>query len=67
MTNKYTRELRELDTPELERRLHEVEQDLMNVRFGLATRQTENTARLSQSKHQIARIKTIMTEREQEA
>lgn len=66
MTNKHTRELRELDTPELERRLHEVEQDLMNVRFGLATRQTENTARLSTSKQQIARIKTLMTERQQE-
>lgn len=67
MTNKYTRELRELDNVELERRLHEVEQDLMNVRFGLATRQTENTARLGESKRQIARIKTIMTERRQEA
>ncbi len=67
MTNKLTRELRELDPHELERRLHEVEQDLMNVRFGLATRQTENTARLTASKRQIARIKTIMTERQEEA
>lgn len=67
MTNKLTRELRELDPHELERRLHEVEQDLMNVRFALATRQTENTARLTASKRQIARIKTIMTERQEEA
>ncbi len=63
MTNKFSRELRELDTRDLERRLHEAEQDLMNVRFGLATRQTENTARLTESKRQIARIKTLLHER----
>ncbi len=67
MTNKHTRELRDLDTVELERRLHEVEQDLVNVRFGLATRQTDNTARLTENKRQIARIRTILTERLQEA
>lgn len=65
--NKHAEELRALDAVELERRLHEVEQDLLNVRFGLATRQTDNTARLTENKRQIARIKTILTERMQEA
>lgn len=65
--NKHAEELRALDAVELERRLHEVEQDLLNVRFGLTTRQTDNTARLTENKRQIARIKTILTERMQEA
>lgn len=67
MTNKHSRELRQLDTPELERRLVEAQQDLTGTRFGLATRQTENTARLKDTKRQIARILTILGEREQEA
>jgi large subunit ribosomal protein L29 len=66
MTNKHTRELRQLDTPELERRLQEAKNDLIGLRFGLATRQTENTARLSQTKRQIARIKTLLAERAEE-
>jgi ribosomal protein L29 len=38
----------------------------LGVRFGLATRQTENTARLRDAKRQIARILTLLAEREQE-
>jgi large subunit ribosomal protein L29 len=66
MPNKNTRELRQLDTVELERRLQEAKNDLIGLRFGLATRQTENTARLSQTKRQIARIKTLLAERAEE-
>jgi large subunit ribosomal protein L29 len=67
MTGKVARGLRELDTPALLQRLQDAQNDLIGVRFGLATRQTENTARLKDAKRQIARIKTILTEREQEA
>lgn len=67
MSNKLSRELRTLDDAELHRRLDEAKADLTGVRFGIATRQTENTARLSQAKRQIARIQTILGEREQEA
>jgi large subunit ribosomal protein L29 len=66
MPNKHTRELRQLDTAELQRRLDEAKDDLIGLRFGLATRQTENTARLSQTKRQIARIKTLLAERAEE-
>jgi large subunit ribosomal protein L29 len=65
--NQQAEELRALDTPDLLRRLQEAQDDLIGVRFGLATRQTENTARLAQAKRQIARIKTILNERQQEA
>ena len=67
MTNKHSRELRALDNAELQRRLAETKADLIGVRFGLATRQTENTARLGDMKRQIARIVTILAEREREA
>lgn len=67
MTSRVTRELHELDSPELERRLIEAKADLTGIRFGLATRQTENTARLAQTKRQIARIETILHERSMEA
>ena len=67
MPNKKTAELRALQTPELLVRLQEAQNDLLGTRFNLATRQTENTARLADAKRQIARIKTILTEREQEA
>lgn len=64
--NKFTRELRPLSTPDLLRRLEEAQNDLIGTRFGLATRQTESTSRLTQMKRQIARIKTILAERELE-
>jgi large subunit ribosomal protein L29 len=65
MSSKQARELRELNDEELHRRLEEAQQDLLGVRFGLATHQTENTARLRDAKRQLARIKTLLHEREQ--
>ena len=67
MSTRAARELRELDTPELERRLTEAKADLLGTRLGLATRQTENTSHLGQTKRQIARILTILNERKVEA
>lgn len=66
MATKQARDLRELDTPELRQRLADAEGDLIGLRFGLATRQTENVARLGEARREIARIKTILHEREQE-
>ncbi|HEY8686610.1 MAG TPA: 50S ribosomal protein L29 [Chloroflexota bacterium] len=66
MGTKQAGELRELDTPALHLRLQDAQNDLIGVRFGLATRQTENTARLRDAKRQIARILTLLAEREQE-
>lgn len=66
MSNKLAQELRVLDTPGLLLRLQDAKDDLIGLRFGLATRQTENTARLGQVKREIARIKTLLAEREAE-
>lgn len=67
MTNKHTRELNVLDDRELALRLEEAQNDLIGLRFNLATRKTYNTSRVADVKRQIARIKTIQHERAQEA
>jgi large subunit ribosomal protein L29 len=67
MANKHARELHALDTHELELRLIEAQNELVGTRFNLATRKTENTAQLREARKQLARIKTILTEREQES
>jgi large subunit ribosomal protein L29 len=67
MSTKQARELRDLDTRELQQRLEDAEGNLVGLRFGLATRQTENVALLGDARREIARIKTILHERELEA
>ena len=57
-------EIRELDTPELQRRLESTYEELRNLRFQHATRQLQNTARFGFLRADIARIKTILRERE---
>jgi large subunit ribosomal protein L29 len=57
-------ELRVLDTDSLEERLREHKEELFNLRFQAATGQLESHGRLRQVKRDIARIYTIMRERE---
>jgi large subunit ribosomal protein L29 len=49
------------------RRLDELQQELFNLRFQLTTRQLENYMRLEAVRRDIARVRTIMRERELEA
>ena len=56
--------LRDLNDDELIRRLGESKETLFNLRFQLATGQQDNTARLNQTKREIARLNTILRERE---
>ena len=57
-------ELREMTDDELEHRLVERRQELFNLRFQSVTGALENNARLRLAKREIARILTIVTERE---
>jgi len=41
-----------------------LKKDLMNLRFQLALKQLDNTNKMKSVKRDIARIKTILTERE---
>jgi large subunit ribosomal protein L29 len=62
-----TGELRNMDTEELETRLGDTRQELFNLRFQLVTGQLDNNARIGQVRRQVARIETILREREIEA
>lgn len=57
-------ELRELPSEELEIKLREAKAELFNIRVQAATGQMDNNRRLKVVRHEIARIYTIMRERE---
>jgi large subunit ribosomal protein L29 len=58
-----TRELRELSDEELGKQLADRREELFNLRFQDATGALDNTARLKQTKREIARILTLQSER----
>jgi large subunit ribosomal protein L29 len=59
-----TAELRELHDDELLTRLREAKEELFNLRFQMATGQLDNNRRLRTVRHEIARVYTILHERE---
>lgn len=59
-----TDEIRELTDHELQEKARELKGELFNLRFQMITGQLENKARLKIVRRSIARVKTIMRERE---
>ena len=59
-------ELRDLSDDELDHRLAERRQELFNLRFQSVTGALENPARLKLARREIARILTVVNEREAE-
>jgi len=59
-----TVELRDLTDDELLDRLAEAKQDIFTLRFQIATGQAENTSLLGIAKRDVARINTILRQRE---
>ena len=57
-------ELRELSDDELTDKLRESKEELFNLRFQMATGQLANNRRLRTVRQEIARVYTIMRERE---
>lgn len=57
-------ELRELTDEELVTKLRESKEELFNLRFQMATGQLDNNRRLRTVRHEIARIYTVLRERE---
>jgi large subunit ribosomal protein L29 len=57
-------ELAELNDIELGNRLREFKEELFNLRFQNATGQLDNSARLGQVRKDIARLETLLRERE---
>ena len=59
-----TSEVRALSNEELLTKLEEAHEELFNLRFRLATRQLTNHCEIPKVKRKIARMKTILRERE---
>jgi large subunit ribosomal protein L29 len=57
-------EIRELTTAEIEQQVKSLKEELFNLRFQLATGQLENTARIREVRKAIARMKTVIRQRE---
>ena len=57
-------ELRSMTNAELANKLDDYHQELFNLRFQRATGKLANSARFGQVKKDVARIKTILRERE---
>jgi large subunit ribosomal protein L29 len=56
--------LRDLTVDELLRKVDNLKEELFNLRFQMATGQLENPMRIKEVKKDIARVKTILRERE---
>jgi len=59
-----TVDLRKLSYAELREQLDETKEELFNLRFQIVTNQLDNTARITQVRREVARIKTMMREQE---
>ena len=56
--------IREMSSPELKNELSELKSELFKLRFSLATNGLDNPMKIKEVKKDIARIKTVLTERE---
>ena len=57
-------EIRDLTIAEIEQKVKSLKEELFNLRFQLATGQLENTARIREVRKSIARMKTVIRQRE---
>lgn len=56
--------LKEMSSPELEKELSELKSELFKLRFSLATNGLDNPLKVKEVRRDIARVKTILRERE---
>ena len=56
--------IREMSSPDLEKELGELKNELFKLRFSLATNGLDNPMKIKEVKKDIARIKTVLRERE---
>lgn len=58
------KELRALSDGELKQKVEEAYQEIFNLRFRLAAKQLDNSGRIAIVRRDIARMKTVLRERE---
>ena len=57
-------DIRDLSTQELEDKIKDLKEELFNLRFQNATNQLDNPMRIASVKKDIARVKTVLKEKE---
>lgn len=57
-------DIRDLSTQELEDKINDLKEELFNLRFQNATNQLDNPTRIASVKKDIARVKTVLREKE---
>ena len=57
------KELREMSAEQLNAKLGELKEDLFNLRFQLAINQLDNPHKITDVKHDIARVMTVLREK----
>ncbi len=57
-------ELRELSAADLEKKVLDLDQELFNLRFQLHTGHLENTSRINVVRRDIARVKTVLQQKQ---
>jgi large subunit ribosomal protein L29 len=62
--SKQAEKLRELDTAELEAQQRELAEQIFRLRFQLTTGQAEALERLRTARRQLARVKTLLRDRQ---
>ena len=63
-SSKFVEELRNKTVDELNMDLVTAKKELFNLRFQIATSQLENTARITEVRKNIARIQTVITQKQ---
>ncbi len=58
------KDLRELTDQELQKKMNDAKDELFRLRFQLATGQLDNPMRIKEVRRLIARVKTVIRERE---
>ena len=66
-TSAYLEELKNQSVADLKAQLVDAKKELFNLRFQNATNQLDNTGRIKEVRKNIARIQTIITEKEKVA
>ena len=56
-------EIREMTSEQLNNKLKELKEELFNLRFQLASNQLENTSRIGEVKKDIARVMTVLNDK----
>ncbi len=64
MAREKAAELRSLGVPELRKRLEDAHEEIFKLRFQKATKQLTNTNRIRDVRHNVARLRTLLRERE---